>query len=60
MSPTENNSQNSKLNPSDSQIKIAMLICQKFETSSSTYFYFFGAKIQDSSVAALSPPTRKI
>ena len=40
--------------------EIATLIYQKFETSASTHFYFFGAKTQDFLVAAVSPPARKI
>ena len=31
-------------NPSDFLFEIMMLICQQFETSLLTYFYFFGAK----------------
>ena len=31
-------------NPSDFLFEIMMLICQQFETSLFTYFYFFGAK----------------
>ena len=34
-------------NPFNSLIEIAILICQKLEISSSTYFYFFGAKTQE-------------
>ena len=42
------------------QQQTAMLIYQKYDTSLFIYFYFFGAKTQDSWVAAVSPPARQI